>query len=180
MNARFLSRTPRWRVALWAGGLLALALPGLLMALTEEVVWTGFDFLVFGLMLAVVCGGIELAMRLSSQRSYRLAALLTLGGGFLMVWANLAVGIIGNEENPRNLLFYLVLLVGIAGAMLTRFDARGLSRTLRLMAASQLLVAVVAALLGWALLPVFTAFFVVLWLVAGQLFNNAARQQRPA
>lgn len=174
MSANSRTAMPAWRLAIWGGILTALIMPWLLMRATGQGHWTAFDFIVWGLMLAVLGGGIELALRLSAHWSYRIAAAITLGGGFLMVWANLAVGIIGNEENPRNLLFHGVLLLGLLGAAATRFEARGLSRVLRAMAVLQVAVAVVAAALGWALLPVFTLVFTGLWLVAGELFQRAA------
>jgi hypothetical protein len=93
--------------------------------------------------------------------------------------ANLAVGIIGNEGNPLNLIFYSILLIGVIGALWTRFDAAGLALTLRLMAAAQLLIAIAAYALGWAFLPVFTAVYVAWWLAAAQLFAGAARPPGP-
>lgn len=147
------------------------------MHFMDQVEWTAFDFVVFASMLIAVCIGIEIAMHLSTRWSYRLAAIIAVGGGFLMVWANLAVGIIGNEENPQNLMFYAVLVIGLAGALFTRFDASGLKWTLRLMAGAQVLVAIIAAALDWALLPVFTLFYVALWLVAAELFNKAELHQ---
>jgi hypothetical protein len=172
-------RVPRWRLALWGSALLALSLPFLAMQVgNADVNWSGFDFAVFGVMLAVACGGVELAVRLSrhshDRGRYRLAAILTIGGGFLMVWANLAVGIIGNENNPQNQLFFGILAIGVIGAILTRFSAQGLAQTLRVMAGAQLLIGLVAWALGWAFLPVFTLFYVGLWLTAAHLFRKAA------
>lgn len=174
-------RLPRWRLALWGSALLALLLPWLAMQVGSTVSWTGFDFLVFGLMLAIACGGVELAVRLSrhspDRGRYRLAAILTLGGGFLMVWANLAVGIIGSENNPQNQLFFGVLAIGLIGALITRFSAQGLAHTLRAMAAVQLIIGLSAWALGWAFLPAFTLFYVGLWLTAAHLFSKVASQQ---
>lgn len=175
MTTKLLSSLPIWRIFLWAGGLLALVAPWILMRFTGEGAWTAFDFLVFGVMVGAVCAGFELAMRMSNRWTYRLAAFMTVIGGFLMVWANLAVGIIGNEEDPRNLMFYGLLLIGVVGALITRFEAQGLTWTLRLMAAVQLVIFVVAAALDWTLLPVFTIFYFSLWLIAGELFNKSTR-----
>lgn len=111
----------------------------------------------------------------AGRRSYVLASAMTLVGGLLVVMANLAVGIIGNEENPLNLVFYSVLLIGVVGAVWSRFSAAGLARTLRAMAAGQLLLAIVAYALGWAFLPVFTLVYVAWWLTAAHLFAKAAR-----
>ena len=164
---------PVWRVALWTGALLMLTAPWFLMHFTGQGDWRPFDFVVFGVMLSAVCGGIELAMRLSNRWTYRVAAIMSVIGGFVMVWANLAVGIIGNEENPQNLMFYGLILLGLAGALVTRFDARGLSKTLRMMAAGQLGIFFIAAALGWALLPIVTIFYCALWLSAAQLFKRS-------
>jgi uncharacterized membrane protein len=164
---------PLWRLFLWSGTFLALATPWVLMRYTDQGAWTVFDFLVFGVLVGGVCVGVELAMRLSNRWAYRLAAIVSVLGGFLMVWANLAVGIIGSEENPQNLIFYVVLLIGLFGSLITRFTSRGLMWTLRLMAAAQLAIFVIAAGLGWALLPVFTIFYCLLWLVAAELFERS-------
>ena len=128
------------RTLIWGGAALILLTLWSVMRLTGQGNWTAFDFVVAALLLASVCTGLELAMRLSATWTYRLAAIMTVGGGFLMVWANLAVGIIGNEGNPQNLIFYSVLLIGLAGAIYTRFDPKGLKWTLRMMAAAQLAV----------------------------------------
>ena len=175
MQPSSLRLIPFWRIALWSGALLALATPWFLMRLTGQGAWTAFDFVVFGVMVGAVCAGFELAMRMSNRWTYRLAAFMTVIGGFLMVWANLAVGIIGNEEDPRNLMFYGLLLIGFVGALITRFEARGLTWILRLMALTQLVIFLVAAALEWTLLPIFTIFYFSLWLIAGELFNRSTR-----
>lgn len=174
MKSPFLASPPRLRILIWGGAALTLLTLALVMQLTGQGNWTAFDYVVAALLLAAVCAGLELAMRLSTTWTYRLAAILSVGGGFLMVWANLAVGIIGNEGNPQNLIFYAVLLIGLAGALYTRFDPRGLKWTLRTMAAAQLAVFLIAVSLGWALLPVFTVFYFSLWLIAGELFSKSA------
>ena len=148
------------------------------MRFTGEDAWTAFDFVVFSVMVGAVCAGFELAMRLSNQWTYRLGAIMSVMGGFLMVWANLAVGIIGNEEDPRNLMFYGVLLIGVVGALVTKFNARGLTWTVRTMAAAQVVIFLVSALLDWALLPVFTVFYVSLWVIAGELFKKSINTKR--
>lgn len=175
MKTSFFESPLRLRALTWGGAALTLLTLWLVMRLTGQGNWTAFDFVIAALLLASVCAGIELAMRLSTTWTYRLAALMTVGGGFLLVWANLAVGIIGNEGNPQNLIFYSVLLIGLAGALYTRFDPNGLKWTLRTMAAAQLAVFLLATFLGWALLPVFTIFYFALWLIAGELFGKSAR-----
>ena len=83
------------RVVVWGLAAFALLLPLVAMQFTSEVDWDSMDFVVFGLMLLVVCGGYELATRLTGKKAYRLAAGIVLLGVFFLIWVQLAVGIIG-------------------------------------------------------------------------------------
>lgn len=112
---------------LWGVAALLLAIPFVAMRFTSEVDWSAEDFVVMGLMLGVVCGVIELAVRLTDNRAYRLASAAAIGGAFLISWANLAVGIVGSEDNSFNNLFFYALLVGVGGAIVARFRARGMA-----------------------------------------------------
>jgi hypothetical protein len=84
-----------WRVAMWGGAALLLLAPWVAMRFTTEVAWDGADFVIFGLMLAAACIAGEVAARTMRTRTGRMLA----GGGivlaFVLVWAELAVGIIG-------------------------------------------------------------------------------------
>ncbi|WP_377156381.1 hypothetical protein ACFJIX_29315 [Roseateles sp. UC29_93] len=86
-------RSPSWRIALWGGALLLLVLPWAAMQVTAEVRWDLADFLVFGAMLAVACGAFEAAVRLTADRRRRWWAGAAILVAFLLVWAELAVGI---------------------------------------------------------------------------------------
>lgn len=88
------SRLPAWRIALWGVAALALLAPGVAMQFTSEVRWDLADFLAFGGMLLVACGAFELAMRLTSQRRSRWIAGVVIAAVFLLVWAELAVGLL--------------------------------------------------------------------------------------
>ena len=61
---------------------------------------------------------------------------------------NLAVGVIGSEENPANLMFGGVLAVGIVGAVVARFRPRGMARALVSTAVAQTTVGVIAPARG--------------------------------
>lgn len=167
------SQALRWLP--WAVAGLLLALPAVAMRFTDEVDWNAVDFLVFGLMLAVACGINEVACRLSVSLVYRLAAAVAIGTGFLVAWANLAVGIIGSEDAPVNLAFFGVLAIGLAGAFVVRGRARGMVRVMALMALAQVGVSVVAWLAGLGGTPPVAGVFVLGWLVAGWLFLVAGR-----
>lgn len=162
----------RWRIMPWIAAPLLLIAPAVAMQFTHEVQWSGGDFALMAVLLALVCGGFELAMRLSASWSYRLACLIALGGAFLMVWANLAVGIVGNPDNPANPVFFGVLAVGLSGALIARFRASGMARAMLAMAVAQALAALVEPH-GFVLF--FTVVYLALWLAAAFLFGRAAR-----
>lgn len=110
-----------WRLLGWGGAALLLAAPFIAMRLTSEVYLTASDFIFAGALLAVIGCAFELAVRASQNRAYRAGTALALLATFLTIWANLAVGIVGSENNPANLLFFAALLVGIIAACVTRF-----------------------------------------------------------
>src|SRR5688572_14590172 len=113
-------RGSRWRIALWGTAALILLLPLVAMQFTHEVVWDETDFIVFGAMLAVACGTFELAARMTGNILYRAGVGVAVAAAFILVWINLAVGIIGSEDNPANLMYGGVLAVAIAGAKIGR------------------------------------------------------------
>lgn len=178
-------RGNRWSLATWSAAACLLLLPAVAMQFTSGVDWNAADFIVMGVMLAVACGSYELATRLSGRTSYRAACAAAIAGGFLLVWVNLAVGMIGSEDNPANLLYLGVLVVGLVGALLVRFRARGMARVMVAMAAAQMLVAATAMVAGWGrphsppleVLGV-SAFFAMPWLVSAVLFRMAGRPHR--
>jgi hypothetical protein len=124
------SRRFSWRIAGWGTAVALILLPFVAMQFTKQVNWTAADFAVFGLMLLCVGIPLELAARFVRNRAYVAAAALALLGAFLVTWANLAVGIVGSEHDPANLLFFAALLVGIAGSAFARFRAPGMSRAM--------------------------------------------------
>lgn len=84
------------RTALWCAAALLLLLPLLAMQFTDEVAWDGADFLIFGAMLIAACGTYELAARLTRARTHRAMAGLAIAAIFVLVWLQLAVGLVGD------------------------------------------------------------------------------------
>lgn len=177
----------RFRWVMWGGAAFLLLLPLMAMQFTTEVNWDETDFIVMAAMLAIACGTVELAMRASGDAAYRLGAIVAVGAGFLLVWINLAVGIIGSEENPLNLLYACVLAVAVVGSVVAAFEAAGMARALFATAAAQMIVTVLALAWGWgaweppgaAGILALNAFFAALWLLSGGLFRRSALKQRP-
>ena len=176
-----MARGNRLRVAVWmlAAGLFLL--PLVAMQFTDEVQWTVFDFVVWAVMLLVACGAYELVARMSPSRHYRLGAGVAIVTGFLVFWANGAVGMIGSEDNPYNLLFLAAIAVGAAMALIAWFKPAGMARALYATAAVHGVVALVALAAGWDLRgSVLSLCFVLPYLFAAGLFRLAAREPAAA
>lgn len=169
-----------WRIAIWGTAALLLLLPLIAMQFTDEVDWTAFDFILIGAMLIAACGAYEIATRLSGSSSYRAAVGIAIVTGFLLVWINLAVGIIGDERNPANLMFVGVLVIGMIGAAIAFFEPRGMANALVVMAIAQALVGAVVLVRGLGYeAALLSGCFVAAWLVSAGLFRKAAMEAGP-
>ena len=168
-------RRTRWLV--WGGAATLLLLPLVAMQFTREVNWTSSDFVVMGALLLIVGVAFETAVRVARSHAYVLGAGVAVAAAFLMTWINLAVGIIGNENNPANLMFFGVVMVAVVGCLVSRLRPLGMARAMEVTAAVQALVAAITLAIGEGQIFVFTAVFVALWLASAQLFRMAAREQ---
>ena len=164
------------RALVWAAAAALLLLPWVAMQFTPEVNWTSLDFVVFGGMLLLACGSCEIALRVATGTCYLLAAGLAVLGVFLQVWANLAVGIIGNEGNPANLMFLAIPVVGVVGALISKFKAAGMVLTLSAMAVTQCLIAIAAWVWVDANILVMTVLFSLWWMTSAGLFSKASKR----
>lgn len=180
LNSEMSDKTTRHlRIAGWTLAVGLLALPLVAMQFTNEVNWTAIDFLFAAIVFAIVGGLFELAARASRNLAYRAGTVLAVGGCFLIVWISLAVGIIGESEDPRNIIYFAIVAMIATGTYAVRGSAEGLKRTMRWMAGFMLLVALMHA--GPARLAVpFDLFLSALWGIAALLFSRAARQENQA
>lgn len=77
----------------WAIAATLWLLPLVAMQFTDEVRWDMADFAVFGAMLLIACGLYELARRTLRTRKTRAIAAAAIAGAFVLLWAELAVGL---------------------------------------------------------------------------------------
>lgn len=66
------------------------------MKFSSEVNWTSFDFLIAAILLTLLVVGIELVLRIFSTRRSRIIAFFVVLSVFLLIWIELAVGIINS------------------------------------------------------------------------------------
>jgi hypothetical protein len=169
------------RIAIGTG--LILLIP---LILTLLAVW---HWRPGALVLAVVLllGGAGLtyelvAKNLLSNKAYRFAVGVALAAVLLLVWMNAAVGgILGDD--PANMMYFGVLLVGFIGAVIAHLEPQRMSRALFATAFAMVLVPAIALLIGT---PAFTngvvavfglhAVFAMLFVGSALLFRKAARE----
>lgn len=178
-----MSSSPLWRGVRWLvwGGLaFLLLLPLVAMRFTTEVNWGPEDFLVMGTLLALVGGAFELTVRVARSNTYVVAAAIAVGTAFLTIWINLAVGIIGDEDNRANIMFVGVLAIAFVGAVLARLEPLRMARAAEVTAAFQAMVGVAALFLapGQPEGVILSGILAAAWFASGQLFRAAARDQQ--
>jgi hypothetical protein len=160
---------------------LILLIPGMAMLFkVEGWAWSAADFVVFWLLLAGAGFAYKLVASKAASRAYRVAAGIAVATGLLLIWVNGAVGLIGSENNPANLMYAAVLAVEVIGAVIARLEPSGMARTLFATALAQFLVPVIALILGRpdfrpGVAQVFTLnfCFVLLFATSALLFRHA-------
>lgn len=172
------------RIAIVTALLLLIPLSAKLF--TDEMAWSLFDFAFAGTLIFGTGLAFELLRSKSGAIAYRLGAGVAVAAAFLLVWISLAVGIIGSEDNPANLMYIGVLAVGFIGAFIARFEPHGMARALFATAIAQALVPVIALIIGTAeiatadqamgIVGVFAlnTFFAMLFAGSALLFRRAS------
>jgi hypothetical protein len=167
------------------GTAFILLMPLLAMLFTDQLVWDLTDFIVAGALIFGTGLAYELVARKGGTMAYRVAVGIALAAALLLVWMNLAVGIIGSEDNPVNLMYFGVLAIGILGATIARLRPQGMARTLFATALAQALVPVIALIIkkpqvtsveaSMGVLGVLglNAFFVMMFIGSGLLFRRS-------
>lgn len=170
-------------VALATG--LLLMVPFIAMQFTNEVNWSATDFIIMGILLFSAGASYVVVARHAVNLVHRLAVVSAIGSTFVLIFVNLAVGIIGSGPNPGNLLYIAVVLLVITGTFVSRFTPRGMELTMFASAFSVMLIAIIALVVGMQAYPGSSAleivavnvFFLVLFGLSGLLFRVAGMLQ---
>lgn len=167
-------RMSRGRIAAWVAATLLLLLPWVAGA-----PWTVSDFIFAGILLFGSLGAYEVAARMTGDKAYRAGAGVAIAAAFLLTWINAAVGI---TDSDADVLYLVVIAIGIIGALIARFRPEGMARAMLATAVAHASVGVIALIAG--IVPAYnsafeilglTAFFVVLFGGSALLFREAAR-----
>lgn len=148
----------------------------------EGWAWDAADFIVMWFLIGGSIFAYQLVSRTSAHRAYRVAVGIAVVTGLLLIWINGAVGLIGSEDNPANLMYGGVLAIAAIGAGIARLKPAGMAWAMGVTALAQFLVPVVAVLI-WrpdfspGVVQVFglNFFFVLLFAGSGLLFRHAAQ-----
>jgi hypothetical protein len=160
---------------------LLLMVPLVAMQFTDEVDWSLFDFIAMGALLSGTGLLYEFVASRGGSTAYRVGVGVACTAGLFLIWVNLAVGLIGNEDNPANALYLGVIAIALSGVALSSLEPRGMARTMFATAAVQVAVPIVALII-WrpsfdlGVVQVFgaNAMFVTLWIIAGSFFRHAS------
>lgn len=183
-NGATMSNANRWRLFGWGAAAALILTPLVAMQLDAPGVnWSLSDFIFAMVMIGGTGVLFELATRMSRNWAYRGGVALALLASFLMVWVNAAVGILGNEDNPANLVFGVVLAIEIAGAIVAKVKAEAMVRAMAVTAGAQALIGLVVFAREIASneppgpfgLLLLIEGFAALWLASALLFAKAAR-----
>lgn len=135
----------------------------------------------------VLVGAIAYAILNRDDRTYRWAVRVALGAAAILCWMIGAVGVLGpDDHHPADVLYFFVLATGIIGAVVTRFEARGMARAMTATAIAQMLVPAIALAArlhpnpASDLVGIFGAFalngmYAAVWLASAFLFRKSAR-----
>lgn len=172
-----------WRVVRWSAGAGLLLVPLVMMQIVDDWNWGPGGFLFAGIMIGGVLLLYEFATRAGVSMAYRGGVAAALAAAFLMIWMNLAVGIVG-EDNPLNFNFFMLVFAAAIGAFTARGEPAGLARAMLGVAAVQILLAIAIATdpstarepAGAAGVSLLCGFFTGLWLLSAALFRRASRK----
>ena len=120
--------------------------------------------------------------------AYRFAVAVAVGAAIFLVWGMGALGVVGVEGDPADLMFFGVLAIGIGGSIVARLEPDGMARAMLVTASATVLVGVVALILGRheaeysSVIEILglTGMFATLFAASALLFRVAAAQENRA
>jgi hypothetical protein len=165
-------------IAIWTGLILLIPLMLTLLAFWH---WKP-GAIILAIVLVLGSAGLVYGLvtrRMMSNKAYLIAVVVALAAVFLLVWINVAVGgILG--DNPANMMYFGVLLIGLIGAVIAQLKPPGMTRAMFAMAFAILLVPAIVLIIGApananGIMALFGlhGVFAMLFIGSGLLFRKA-------
>lgn len=158
-----------------------LMIPLVAMQFTEEVNWSLSDFIIMGTLIFGTGVVYDWISSRGNNKLYRIAVSIAVFTVFLLTWVNMAVGIIGSDKNDANLMYFSLIPIGLAGALIVKFQANGMAVVAFVLAGIQMLIPITAFIInkpdfdpGVAAVFAINAIFSVLFIGSGLLFKRSA------
>ena len=162
-----------------------LLIPFIAMQFTNEVNWSVFDFIIMGSLIFGTGFLFYVMTRRSSNFIFRLAISIAVLSSFLLIWVNLAVGLIGSGPNIANLMYIGVFVILIGGTYISKFTPQRLQWVMFISAIAIMIFAIIQLsgemykYPGSSVVEILgvNTFFAALFLCAGLLFRLISHQQ---
>lgn len=179
MKQKSLTHAVIWVAAITV---IALSIPLVAMQFTNEVNWSITDYIFMGVLIFGTGLFYVLLTRSSENIIHRIAVALAILSTFLLVWINLAVGLIGSGPNAANLMYIAVVATVVTGAFFARFNSKKMERLMFTAAFMLVLIATIQLLAKMYMydgssvteIVAINAFFAVLFIISALLFRYKA------
>ncbi|MBO6793810.1 MAG: hypothetical protein JJ895_07865 [Balneolaceae bacterium] len=164
------------------GAFLIIMIPLIAMQFTSEVVWTTSDFIIAWTILFSIGFAFQAIGKRAKNSSYKFATGIAAFTTLFVIWSNLAVGIIGNEDNPLNLMYFGVVLLMVFGSYIAQLKAKAMSKVLFASAVLHALVSIIGLSIfstqnpGYTIvnIAIINVVLVTMWAVSGLLYGKAS------
>lgn len=173
-------KTPAQKAVRASGIMLAGTLLWQLTRIESMAAW--IDYIALGMLASIlIAAAVAFFLTKGRHAMYRMAILASLGVAFFMNWAIPAVGILGVEGDPADLMYFALQTVVILGAVFVRFRPKGMVGVMAVAVAAHVAVIIAAVLMGLhlrAVTPIdeiiaVNIMFMVMWTGAGILYYSA-------
>ncbi len=171
-----------WRRAAWVLAAAIMLVPVSVQLFSGNFGWSIFDFIGVAIILLAGCLIFDFTARRAPNLSYLAGAGAALAAGFGSLVVNGAVGLVGSEDEPHNLLFLFVLIIAIGGAAIAEGRPSSMARAMFTAALTHVFVSVALVLKARGISDgdpqmevVGLAMFAGIWLASGWLFQHASK-----
>lgn len=145
--------------------------------------WTGFDYFFAWVMFSIASLAFTFIATSDRRMTYKLAVGITVVASFLLIWVNGAVGMIGDEGNPANLMYLGVVALALLGMAAARLRPLPMSYAMYVAASAQFIVPVIAMIVwrpamneapGMIGIFALNTLFVAMFAASALLFRRAS------